>query len=436
MKSILKKIIVWILTLEARATLARFKPKIVAITGSVGKTSAKDAIAAVLAIKFSTRKSEKSFNSEIGAPLTILGLPNGWNNPLAWLVILVSGALVLFRQKYPDWLVLEIGADRPGDIKKLAAWLKPDIVVITRFAKVPVHVEFFASPRQVIEEKMNLARALKENGVLILNGDDDDILAAKNEIRWQTIFYGFGTNALVRALNEKTIYDAETPAGMTFKVNVSIYSVQNSEKTSLSVKIINVLGRQTIYAALAALAVAHSQNIDLAEAVKMLENLTTPPGRMKILKGIKNSLIIDDTYNSSPVALEEALLTLKNLETTGKKIAVLGDMLELGKYSADAHKKAGTLAGGFVDLLVTVGKRADGFAAGALKSGLKPEKIVRLENSREAGKYLDPIITAGDIILIKGSQCLRMEKVVEEIMAEPENKEKLLVRQDEEWQKR
>ncbi|MEK7081712.1 MAG: UDP-N-acetylmuramoyl-tripeptide--D-alanyl-D-alanine ligase [Patescibacteria group bacterium] len=436
MKSILKKIIVWILTLEARATLARFKPKIVAITGSVGKTSAKDAIAAVLAIKFSTRKSEKSFNSEIGAPLTILGLPNGWNNPLAWLVILVSGALVLFRQKYPDWLVLEIGADRPGDIKKLAAWLKPDIVVITRFAKVPVHVEFFASPRQVIEEKMNLARALKENGVLILNGDDDDILAAKNEIRWQTIFYGFGTNALVRALNEKTIYDAETPAGMTFKVNVSIYSVQNSEKTSLSVKIINVLGRQTIYAALAALAVAHSQNIDLAEAVKMLENLTTPPGRMKILKGIKNSLIIDDTYNSSPVALEEALLTLKNLETTGKKIAVLGDMLELGKYSADEHKKAGTLAGGFVDLLVTVGKRADGFAAGALKSGLKPEKIVRLENSREAGKYLDPIITAGDIILIKGSQCLRMEKVVEEIMAEPENKEKLLVRQDEEWQKR
>mgnify|MGYP001594862453 FL=1 len=191
MKAVLKKIIVWLLTLEAKVVLARFKPKIVAITGSVGKTSAKDAIYAVLTTKFSARKSEKSFNSEIGAPLTILGLPNGWNNPLAWLVILVSGALVLFWRKYPDLLVLEIGADRPCDIKNLASWIKPEVVVITRFAKVPVHVEFFASPRQVIEEKMNLVRALKENGILILNGDDDDILEAQSEIRQKAVFYGF-----------------------------------------------------------------------------------------------------------------------------------------------------------------------------------------------------------------------------------------------------
>src|SRR3989344_4961914 len=241
MKTILKKIIVLILTLEAKAVLARFKPKIVAITGSVGKTSAKDAIAVVLATKFSTRKSEKSFNSEIGAPLTILGLPNGWSNPLAWLVIMVSGALCLFRKKYPEWLVLEIGADRPDDIKKLASWIKPDVVVITRFAKVPVHIEFFASPRQIIEEKMNLARALKEDGVLILNGDDDDILEAKNEIRRPTILYGFGPNTLVRALNEKIIYsrvgESAMPTGMTFKVNMSIYSVQDSEKNPLNVEI-------------------------------------------------------------------------------------------------------------------------------------------------------------------------------------------------------
>ena len=440
MKPIFKKIIVWIITLEARAALARFKPKIVAITGSVGKTSAKDAIAAVLAAKFSVRKSEKSFNSEIGAPLTILGLPNGWSNPFTWLVIIVSGALVPFRKKYPEWLILEIGADRPNDIKNLASWIKPDIVVITCFAKVPVHVEFFASPKQVIEEKMNLARALKEDGVLILNGDDDDILEAKNEIRRPTILYGFGSNALVRALNEKIIYsrvgESAMPTGMTFKVNMSIYSVQDSEKNSLNVEIKNVLGRQIIYAALAALTVAHSQNIDLTEAVQTLENLTTPHGRMKILKGIKNSLIIDDTYNSSPMALEEALLTLKNLTCSGRRLVVLGDMLELGKYSADEHKKAGALAGSFVDLLVTVGIRARGFAEGALKAGLAPEKIVQFENSREAGKYLDPIIASHDTILIKGSQGMRMERTVEEIMAEPENKEKLLVRQEKEWQKR
>lgn len=432
MKNFFKKIIVGILTLEARLALARFKPKIVAITGSVGKTSAKDAIYAVMTTKFFVRKSEKSFNSEIGAPLTILGLPNGWNNPLAWLVILVSGALVLFRRKYPAWLVLEIGADRPGDIKKLAGWIKPDIVVITRFAKVPVHIEFFASARQVIEEKMNLARALKENGALILNGDDDDILKTKNEIRRRTILYGFNRNASVKAFNEQITYKNSAPAGMSFEVSLPACPDRNSG----GVKIEGVLGKQIIYAALAALAVANSQEINLLEATKALENLTTLPGRMKILTGIKNSLIIDDTYNSSPVALEEALLTLKNLKTTCRKIAALGDMLELGKHSADEHKKAGALAGSFVDLLVVVGKQTESFATGAFNAGLAPEKIIKFENSREAGKYLDSIITAGDIILIKGSQGLRMERMVEEIMAEPENKEKLLVRQEKEWRNR
>jgi len=438
MKTILKKIIVLILTLEAKAVLARFKPKIVAITGSVGKTSAKDAIAVVLATKFSTRKSEKSFNSEIGAPLTILGLPNGWNNPLAWLVIIVSGALCLFRKKYPEWLVLEIGADRPDDIKKLASWIKPDVVVITRFAKVPVHIEFFASPRQIIEEKMNLARALKEDGVLILNGDDDDILEAQSEIRQPVTTYGFNLNVNIRASDEKVLYEEtgnnSEPVGMISKVTV--------KGKNHWLKIDGVMGRQIVYAALAAIAVADSQGIEIAETIEALRDFVSPPGRMKILKGIKNSLIIDDTYNSSPVALEEALLTLKNLSADWRtspptrRIAVLGDMLELGKHSTDEHKKAGALAGGFIDLLVTVGKRAEGFAEGALAVGLASQKIVRLENSREAGKYLDPIITSGDIILIKGSQGMRMEKVVEKIMAEPENKEKVLVRQDKEWQKR
>ena len=425
-----------ILTLEAKIALARFKPKIVAITGSVGKTSAKDAIHAVLATKFFIRKSEKSFNSEIGTPLTILGLPNGWNNPLAWLVILISGALVLFRRKYPDWLILEIGADRPGDIKKIASWIKPDIVVITRFAKIPVHVEFFASPHKVIEEKMNLARALKENGVLILNGDDDDILETKNEIRRQTILYGFNQNVSIKASNEQIMYTASSgvPTGMTFKVDCA--------GSNIPIKISGVLGKQIIYAALAALATAHSQNINFLEAAEALENLATPSGRMKILKGVKNSLIIDDTYNSSPVALEEALLTLKNLSIDRqthppmKRIAVLGDMLELGKHSTNEHKKAGILAGGFVDLLITVGKRAEGFAEGALKAGLPPQKIIKSENSWEAGEYLDSIVAEGDILLVKGSQGIRMERLVEKIMAEPENKEKLLVRQDKEWQKR
>ena len=432
MKTILKKIIVLILTLEAKAVLVRFKPKIVAITGSVGKTSAKDAIAVVLTTKFSTRKSEKSFNSEIGAPLTILGLPNGWNNPLAWLVILVSGALCLFRKKYPEWLVLEIGADRPDDIKKLASWIKPDVVVITRFAKVPVHIEFFASPRQIIEEKMNLARALKEDGVLILNGDDDDILEAQSEIRQPVTTYGFNLNVNIRASDEKVLYEEtgnnSEPVGMISKVTV--------KGKNHWLKIDGVMGRQIVYAALAAIAVADSQDIEIAEAIEALRDFVSPPGRMKILKGIKNSLIIDDTYNSSPVALEEALLTLKNLSAS-RKIAVLGDMLELGKHTITAHREIGEMAAGKkIDLLITVGVRAKFFTEGALKAGFKKKNVLEFGDSEEAAKKLPELIEPGDLILIKGSQGMRMEKIVEALMSEPERAPELLCRQDEAWKER
>ena len=183
-------------------------------------------------------------------------------------------------------------------------------------------------------------------------------------------------------------------------------------------------------------AVGLAFGMNLIQISESLKNYHAPLGRMHLIEGKNETLIIDDTYNSSPIALEEALLTLKNLTCSGRRLVVLGDMLELGKYSADEHKKAGALAGSFVDLLVTVGIRARGFAEGALKTGLAPEKIVQFENSREAGKYLDPIIAPHDTILIKGSQGMRMERTVEEIMAEPENKEKLLVRQEKEGQKR
>src|SRR3989338_4025790 len=146
MKNLFKKLIVFIITLEARAVLRKYKPKIVAVTGSVGKTSAKDAIYAVLAKSARVRKSEKSFNSEVGLPLTVLGAPNAWSNPLRWLQNIVDGIfIILFTVEYPEWLVLEVGADRPGDIRSLSKWLQVDVAVITRLPEVPVHVEFFDS---------------------------------------------------------------------------------------------------------------------------------------------------------------------------------------------------------------------------------------------------------------------------------------------------
>src|SRR3989338_1816365 len=162
MKNLFKKLIVFIITLQARAVLRKYKPMIVAVTGSVGKTSTKDAIYAVLSKSARVRKSEKSFNSEIGLPLTILGAPNAWSNPFRWLANIVDGLfLIWFDAPYPEWLVLEVGADRPGDIRSLAGWLPVDIAVITRLPEVPVHVEFFDSPEAVVEEKASLIDAIK-----------------------------------------------------------------------------------------------------------------------------------------------------------------------------------------------------------------------------------------------------------------------------------
>src|SRR3989338_6438454 len=142
--------VVLLLTAQARAVLRKYHPHIIAVTGSVGKTSTKDAIYTVLSSKFFVRKSEKSFNSDVGVPLTILGCKNAWNNPFLWAKNLLEGfALLILKNHYPKWLVLEVGADRPGDIRKLARWLKPDVVVITALPDVPVHVEFFDSPEDV-----------------------------------------------------------------------------------------------------------------------------------------------------------------------------------------------------------------------------------------------------------------------------------------------
>ena len=157
---------------------------------------------------------------------------------------------------------------------------------------------------------------------------------------------------------------------------------------------------------------------------------------MNIIEGNRNSVIIDDTYNSSPVALNEALETLKTLDKVRYKIAVLGDMLELGKFTTEEHKKAGKKVADIADILVTVGLRSQSIAEGALDAGMSEKNIFQFENSREAGKFVDSILEAGDIVLVKGSQGTRMEKTVEEIMAHPEDKEKLLVRQDPDWKKR
>ena len=430
MKNIFKKTIAKIIEIEARLILLKYKPKIIAVTGNVGKTSTKDAIFTVLAKYFYVRKSEKSFNSDIGVPLTILGQPNGWSNPIQWLKNILEGIYqIVFTINYPKILVLEVGADRPGDIKSITEWLKPDVVVLTKMSKVPVHIEYFASQAEFLKEKGYLVSALKKEGFLIINMDDEDIFSLKSLSRAETFTYGVTSNANYKASEYEIEYDGmQMPLGIRFRID--------SLGNSVPIRISNTLGAQNLYAITAAVAVGDQLGVNMVNMADALTTHETPRGRMKLIPGIKNSLIIDDTYNSSPTAVKEALNTLKMIETKNKKIAMLGDMLELGKYSSDEHKKIGNLVTTSADYLATVGVRAEYIAEGALNSGMSEKNIRQYEDSRVAGKDTETIIGVGDIILVKGSQSIRMEKTVEEIMAFPDEKEKVLVRQEEEWMRR
>ncbi len=419
---------VFILTWEARMVLLRYKPRVIAITGSVGKTSSKDAIFAALSPELHVRKSEKSFNTEFGVPLTILGLENAWRDPLKWLWNILRGLwFVVVWQEYPQWLVLEVGADRPGDIRRIARWLKPDIAVITGVSEVPVHVEFFSSPEAIAREKRALAEYLKAGGKLILNGDDERMKEPRVSFRGASLTYGLATHNDFSASDIEIVYENAKPAGIHFRVKRA--------GASAPVLVRGALGRPRVYAALAALAVAEAVGVDLVSAARALSAWVPTTGRLRILRGLKGSLIIDDTYNSSPAAAMAALDALKEVEGIKRRIAVLGDMLELGKYSAEAHRALGARAAECADILITVGFRARATAEAALDAGM-PEKNIRqyeMNESRRAGKELEFELREGDLVLVKGSQSMRMERTVQEIMGEPERAAEFLVRQDEEW---
>jgi UDP-N-acetylmuramyl pentapeptide synthase len=299
-------------------------------------------------------------------------------------------------------------------------------------------VEYFPSPEALIEEKASLIPSLKKDGLLVLNRDDEKVLALETRWKGKTATFGFEEGANVRASNIAPLYgeddlDRKIPAGMMFRVD--------TDGKTFPVRLQGTLGKATVYAASAALAVGINTGINAVKISEALEEVVPPPGRMRIIPGIKKTFIIDDSYNASPVAMQSALETLRDLGTYGRKIAVLGDMLELGKYSTDEHKKVGAFAGAFCTILVTVGIRARYIAEGALNAGMSEKNIYQFENSREAGKYLEKILEEGDVVLIKGSQgsgaqSIRMERAVEEIMAQPERAGELLVRQGEEWEKR
>lgn len=428
MKNILKKIIIYIITLEAKLVLFKFKPKVIAVTGNVGKTSAKDAIFSCLSNSVHIRKNQKSFNSEIGVPLTILGLDNGYRDLFKWFINIFEGFAVLFKKEYPEWLVLEFGVDRPGDMEKITKWIKLDIAVITRLPDVPVHVEYFSSPEEVSEEKKKIINAVKEEGYVILNADDQKVLDVKEKSKRKVITFGIeNSNADISASNSEIIYDSnENVSGINFKVNYG--------ENSVPVKIEGVLGKQFVYPVLAGIACGTTMGISIIETTDSLKAHKTAPGRMKILEGKNGTIIIDDTYNAAPAAMEAAVQTLAQINAKGNKIAVLGDMSEIGRYTASSHKMIGDLVyESKVDYLFTLGKRSEYIAEEAINSGMSADNVFSFSEFGELTKKLNEFLSEGTAILLKGSQSIRMERVVKQIMKDPEKAEELIVRQDSFW---
>ncbi len=430
MRTTVKKTLAYVLKTESQLVLWKYKPKIIAITGSVGKTSTKDAVYAVISGIFYVRKSEKSYNSEIGLPLTILGCPNGWNNPYIWFLNILKGLwLFIGPHKYPQWLVLEVGIGKPGDMHRTASWLKSDVVIITAIGETPAHIEFFDSHKHLIEEKSKLIKTLKKDGLLILNNDDEIVSEMKTKTKSRVVTFGFKEDSDIKGSADSIFYtDEGVPEGLIFRID--------EEGNSFPVVIEGVFGRNHVYASLGAFAFSSGLKLNMIEAINKLKNYNVPPGRMRLLKGINNSLIIDDTYNSSPFACQSALKTLGEVKNSGRKIAVLGDMLELGKHTEEAHKNVGKIAKENVEILIVVGPRAKKIKEGAIETGMNDMNTYEFLDSKEAGEFLKTFVQKDDLILIKGSQGMRMERAVESILQDKKNKKNLLVRQDEEWEKR
>ncbi len=444
MKQYLEKI----LKVLAQRILKRYQPEIIGITGSVGKSSTKKAISTILNSEFNVRESEKNYNNELGVPLTILGTKSANKSLLGWFGIFFRGLrLILFRdQNYPKILVLEMAADHPGDLKYLTRLARPRIGVVTKVSEV--HLEFFGTLEKIVEEKQTLVTGLPESGWAVLNVDDDLVYGMRERTRAQVMTFGFSSRAEVKAgemflagleisgqkpdpsVTPESPWD-EREWGMNFKL-----SYQGS---TVPVFLPRVLGQQSIYAALAGAALGLIYGLNLVQISKALRNYQPPPGRMNLILGIKHTLIIDDTYNASPVSTKAALETVRDIKVSqgSRKFAVLGDMLELGTFSSAGHKEVGQKVVEMgIDFLVTVGKEAWEIARGAKERGFDENKIRSFNRAEEAGVFLQEEIKFGDLILLKGSQGMRLERVVEEIMAEPLRATELLVRQDKSWENR
>lgn len=414
MRLVLRRLLVFVLKWLTRAVIRKYHPRIIAVTGSVGKSTTRELIVGMLGGHYRVRGSVGNYNTEIGVPLTVFGTTAG-HGFLGWLKVLQVAASLLVRQTdYPEVLVLEMAADRPGDIRHLAGVAPPDIAVVTNVRNV--HLEQYASVEAIAEEKSQLVRALGPDGVAILNFDDTRTRMMRALTQANAVFYGMTDEANVW-LSDFTF----EPEGASGTVNVRERDGSEVRSWPLTT---GLLGVHQLSAVLAAFAVAYSVGVPPEEALAVAKGFRPLPGRGRTFTGAEGRLIIDDSYNASPQAVMASLDVLERMPKP--RIAVLGEMRELGAAREAGHRSVGEYATSRVEYLVTVGGDAGLIAAAAKEAGLSADHVFAETTAAEATNRVKAI--PGGSVLVKGSQAVYLERVVESLLADPRDAERLVKR--------
>jgi UDP-N-acetylmuramoyl-tripeptide--D-alanyl-D-alanine ligase len=407
MQKLYRKIVFLCLRIFVKIKLKRIKPKIIGITGSYAKTSTKEALSKILEKRFTIRKNHNTFNTEYGICLDLLNINETGkigekHSYKKWFSILIYGFIDAFfsKEKY-QILILELGIDRPNDIDMILKVIKPDIQIITGICLN--HLEYgFESENDIWNEKKKLAYCVKNTGYVILNADDKYAKTAINDLKCNIISFGEKN----RKANLFSHVSSTTIDGISAEF---LYKHKKYHGR------FNVLGKQHLTVINAAIAGALALSINIEDAINDLADYVLPARRMKKVNGINGSLILDSTFNASPTTTKAALDLLKEL-ISARKIAVLGSMNELGKYSNEKHLEIGEYAANIADILLAIGHSSslikDGWIAKTNKA------FFEFPNSKIASLFLKDFVKPGDLLLIKGSHSIEMEKITETLSVE------------------
>jgi len=405
-----RKFIQYTLKYLTKLILWRYKPLIIGVTGSVGKTSTKEAIYTVLKNKFRVERNVFNLNTEIGMPLTIIRGKDAKRNILFWFYnFFHTFWFFIFKtKKYPQILVLEMSEDAPGMIKYLVDLARPKIGVITTIGDPPVHLEYYKNANQLIEEIGYLPQNLTLDNSMILNADNALVLDFKDKTVAKVLSYGFSEYSDVKVTDYKLInIDDLKNIGMSFRLEAS--------GSFVPVKIEGVFGKAQVYALAAAAAVGLSLDMNLVEISEAILDYKIVEGRTKFIPGIKNTWILDDSYNACPDSVRAVLDLLKEIPAN-RKIVVLGDMKELGINSKQAHIEIGRNIADVAKFFVAVGEEMV-FAKEIIDSEYSDIETFWFKDSKQAKKFIKEMMKKGDLVLVKGSHSMEMEKITEYIKA-------------------